>query len=192
MTVDITVPQLGESVTEATVANWFKKQGDAVKMDEALVELETDKVTMEVYAPADGVLAEVVAGEGTDVEVGALLARLNEGAAGAAPSEAPAAEAPAAAPAEPEAPAEDAKADGADMALSPAVSKLIKENNLDPTAIKGTGKDGRLLKGDVLAFMEAKESAPAAPSKAAEPAPAGRAGRCRAAEDEDGCAADAG
>ena len=175
MTVDITVPQLGESVTEATVANWFKKQGDAVKMDEALVELETDKVTMEVYAPADGVLAEVVAGEGTDVEVGALLARLNEGAAGTA-----SVEAPAAAPAEEEPATADAsaapdKADGADIALSPAVSKLIKENNLDPSAIKGTGKDGRLLKGDVLAFLEAKDSAPAAAPKVAEPAPAAAA-----------------
>ncbi|MEM7122251.1 MAG: 2-oxoglutarate dehydrogenase complex dihydrolipoyllysine-residue succinyltransferase [Pseudomonadota bacterium] len=167
MTVDITVPQLGESVTEATVANWFKKQGDAVKMDEALVELETDKVTMEVYAPADGVLAEVVAGEGTDVEVGALLARLNEGAAGGAspeaPAETPVAEEPDAAP---------DKADSADIALSPAVSKLIKENNLDPSAIKGTGKDGRLLKGDVLAFLESSDSAPATAPKAAEPAPA--------------------
>ncbi len=180
MTVDITVPQLGESVTEATVANWFKKQGDAVKMDEALVELETDKVTMEVYAPADGVLAEVVADEGADVEVGALLARLNEGAAGAAsaeeaPADAPAAEEPAAAPAAAEPAVEESKANGADLPLSPAVSKLIEENNLDPSAIKGTGKDGRLLKGDVLAFMETKESAPATAPKADEAAPAAAA-----------------
>ena len=168
MTVDITVPQLGESVTEATVATWFKKQGDAVKMDEALVELETDKVTMEVYAPADGVLEEVVAGEGADVEVGALLARLKEGAVSA-----PAAIAEPETKVEPEPAAavvaETAEAvieaDDGDMALSPAVHKLIEEHGLDPSKITGTGKDGRLLKGDVLAYLDAAAEKAAAPVK---------------------------
>jgi 2-oxoglutarate dehydrogenase E2 component (dihydrolipoamide succinyltransferase) len=181
MTVDIKVPQLGESVTEATVATWFKKQGDAVKMDEPLVELETEKVTMEVYAPADGVLEEVVAGEGEDVEVGAVLARLKEGEApAAAPKAEPAAAAepapepgpepkPEPAEAEAEKPA-PAKSDGGEEVLSPAVLKLVEEHSLDASKIKGTGKDGRIVKGDVLDYLESAPAEPARPAAPAKPA----------------------
>lgn len=151
MSVEIKVPALGESVTEATVAKWFKAPGDAVAADEMLVELETDKVTMEVPAPAAGRLAEIRVAEDENVEVGAVLGLIEEGAAGeaAAPTSAPAAEP------EPEAPA-------AEMPLSPAVRKLIDENDLDPAAIAATGKGGRLTKGDVLKALEG--AAPAAPA----------------------------
>jgi len=202
MTVDIKVPQLGESVTEATVATWFKKQGDAVKMDEPLVELETEKVTMEVYAPADGVLEEVVVPEGEDVEVGAVLARLKEGAAPSEPAKAepPKAEPPKAEPAKAEAAAEakpepepaaqpappaEAPAEAEEAMLSPAVLKLIEENHLDAAQIKGSGKDGRILKGDVLDYLESQPAKPAAapqPEPAAVPAkaePAAAAPRAR-------------
>ena len=151
MSVEIKVPALGESVTEATVAKWFKAPGDAVAADEMLVELETDKVTMEVPAPAAGRLAEIRVAEDENVEVGAVLGLIEEGAAGeaAAPTSAPAAEP------EPEAPA-------AEMPLSPAVRKLIDENDLDPAAIAATGKGGRLTKGDMLKALEG--AAPAAPA----------------------------
>jgi 2-oxoglutarate dehydrogenase E2 component (dihydrolipoamide succinyltransferase) len=190
MTTEIKVPTLGESVTEATVAKWFKAVGDAVQVDEPLLELETDKVTMEVNAAVSGTLSEIVAEEGADVEVGALLGAIAEGAVAAAPKAAPAAAsapAPAAAPAPAPAPAlapAQAAAPAAAPApaaatahpLSPAVRKLVEENSLDASKISGTGKDGRLTKGDVLAAMEAgtaKASAPAAPTPvAAAPAPA--------------------
>ncbi|ANC90563.1 2-oxoglutarate dehydrogenase complex dihydrolipoyllysine-residue succinyltransferase [Azospirillum humicireducens] len=163
MATDIKVPTLGESVSEATVARWLKKAGEAVAMDEALVELETDKVTLEVNAPAAGVLAEIVAPEGANVEVGALLGVLTEGAsAGAAPAAAapaPAAAAPAAAPA----PA--AAAPGNLAASGPAARKLADEKGIDGSSIAGSGKDGRVTKGDVLA-------APAPAAKPAAPAPA--------------------
>jgi len=170
MTVEIKVPTLGESVTEATVAKWFKQPGDAVALDEAVCELETDKVTIEVNAPSAGALKDIVAAEGTDVGVGAILATLDEGAAGnpaspapaaeapkeAAPAEAPKPAAPAASPPPPPAaaPAPAAPAPAAAQAprppLSPAVRKLVDDNDLDPALIKGTGPDGRLTKGDVM------------------------------------------
>jgi 2-oxoglutarate dehydrogenase E2 component (dihydrolipoamide succinyltransferase) len=141
MSKEIKVPALGESVVEATIAKWFKQEGDAVKADEPLVELETDKVTVEVPAPASGRLEKIVAAAGTTVNVGALLGSIAEGAAGTPPkTEAPK---PAAAPAAPVAakPAET---------LSPAVRKAVVENKLDPATIPGTGKDGRITKGDVI------------------------------------------
>ena len=157
MTKEIRVPALGESVTEATISKWFRKAGDAVKADEPLVELETDKVTVEVPAPASGKLAAIEAAAGSTVNVGALLGMIEEGAAGAAPP-AKAAEAPkkveAAAPAKAEAP------------LSPAVRKLVEENKIDTASIAGTGKDGRLTKGDVLAQLEKPAAAPAATPQA--------------------------
>jgi len=178
MSVDIKVPQLGESVSEATVATWFKKKGDRVVRDEPLVELETDKVTMEVYAPADGVLAEVLADEGADVEVGAVLGRVQEGAGGtvsapaASKAEAPRPAAPAAtAPATASAPA----ALAGELPLSPAVRKLVEENELDPAAIAGTGKDGRLTKADVEKHLEARPAVPAAAAPAPRAAEAPRA-----------------
>ena len=175
MAIEITVPTLGESVADATVARWIKTTGDAVAADEPVVELETDKVTLEVPAPAAGTLGEILAAEGATVEVGAGLAMLNEGAAAAAaapaaaqkvdePVAAPAAPAPAANPA-PAAPSSSAP----DMPLSPAVRRLVEENNLNPAAIRGTGVDGRLTKADVLAYMK---GAPAAPTMMAAPAAA--------------------
>ena len=171
MAIEITVPTLGESVADATVARWIKTTGDAVAADEPVVELETDKVTLEVPAPAAGTLGEILAAEGATVEVGASLAMLNEGAAPAAPApEAPAKIAPASpAPAKtapvPAAPAAASAAAG--MPLSPAVRRLVEENNLNPAAIRGTGVDGRLTKADVLAHMK---GAPAASAPAAAPA----------------------
>jgi 2-oxoglutarate dehydrogenase E2 component (dihydrolipoamide succinyltransferase) len=158
MTIEIKVPTLGESVSEATVARWLKKVGDVVKMDEALVELETDKVTLEVNAPAAGTLAEITAPEGENVVVNALLGVLTEGAAGAvaAPAAAPAvAPAPVAAPA-------PAAAPGNLAASGPAARKLADEKGVDASTIAGSGKDGRVTKGDVLAAPAAKPAAPAA------------------------------
>ena len=176
MAIEITVPTLGESVADATVARWIKTTGDVVAADEPVVELETDKVTLEVPAPAAGTLGEILAAEGATVEVGASLAMLNEGAAPAAPApEAPAKPAPAkSAPASPApatpapVPAAPAAASAAaGMPLSPAVRRLVEENNLNPAAIRGTGVDGRLTKADVLAHMK---GAPAASAPAAAPA----------------------
>ncbi|MEZ5669352.1 MAG: 2-oxoglutarate dehydrogenase complex dihydrolipoyllysine-residue succinyltransferase [Alphaproteobacteria bacterium] len=184
-TVDIVVPTLGESVTEATVAKWFKGVGEAVEADEAIVELETEKVTVEVNAPAAGVIAAVAAKEGSDVAVGGLLGKLQVGA-GAAPKAQQAAK-PAAAPkaeqaakpaAKEAAPAPAAKADSAaamaakaNMAhpLAPAVRKLVDEHNLDPAAIPATGKDGRLTKADVQDYLEARRARPAPAPAAAQP-----------------------
>jgi 2-oxoglutarate dehydrogenase E2 component (dihydrolipoamide succinyltransferase) len=162
MTTEIKVPTLGESVTEATIAQWFKKEGDAVKADEPLVELETDKVTVEVPAPAAGVLASISAQPGDTVNVGAILGAIAEGAAAAA-----AAAAPAAAPKAAEA-AKPAPASKAEAPLSPAVRKAVTEKGVDPSAIAGTGKDGRLTKGDVMAAA----TAPAPAKTASAPAPA--------------------
>ncbi len=169
MTTDIIVPTLGESVAEATVAKWFKNAGDAITMDEPLVELETDKVTLEVNAASDGVLTEIVIAEGANVEVGALLGRISsDGAAVAAPAPA---SAPTPAPAKADEPAAPASGNGAAPML-PAVRKLIGDHGLDSSVISATGKDGRLTKGDVLAFIGdgSAPKAPAAPQAA--PAPA--------------------
>jgi 2-oxoglutarate dehydrogenase E2 component (dihydrolipoamide succinyltransferase) len=144
---EIRVPALGESITEATVGKWFKKAGDAVKADEALVELETDKVTLEVNAPAAGVLANIAAEEGATVEVGALLGAVSEGGAGAGASQ----KAPAQASTNGQSQSEPASNV---TPLSPAVRKAVTENNVDPASIEGSGKDGRLLKGDVLAALQ--------------------------------------
>jgi 2-oxoglutarate dehydrogenase E2 component (dihydrolipoamide succinyltransferase) len=191
MAMEILVPALGESVSEATVAQWLKQPGEAVNLDEPLVELETDKVTLEVNATAAGVLSEIVAGEGDNVEVGAILGRIAEGAAAAAaaaaepPAPAPAKADSAPAPAEPpvSAPAPSAAKAPAAEALSPAVRKLIDDNRLDPGQITGTGKDGRIVKEDVLKALEGRGAppppAPAAPvaaPAAAPPAPSAEAG----------------
>lgn len=165
MATEIRVPTLGESVTEATVGQWFKKAGDAVNIDEPIVELETDKVTIEVPAPSGGVLAGISVGEGETVEVGALLGEISEGAGAAA---APAKSAPAPAQAEP-APAAGGEDD---FDLSPAVAKLVTEHGLDPSAINGTGKDGRLLKEDVLNAVESGGSPPAVAAPVPMAAPA--------------------
>jgi 2-oxoglutarate dehydrogenase E2 component (dihydrolipoamide succinyltransferase) len=169
MAIEITVPTLGESVADATVARWIKKTGDAVAADEPVVELETDKVTLEVPAPAAGTLGEIIAAEGANVEVGASLAILNEGAAPATPAPEAAPEAAPAAPA-PTASAPTAiLATASDLPLSPAVRRLVEENNLNPAAIRGTGVDGRLTKADVLAHMKGASATPAATVAAAAP-----------------------
>ena len=153
MSKEIRVPALGESVTEATIAKWFKNEGDAIKADEPLVELETDKVTVEVPAPASGKLEKINVVAGTTVNVGTLLGSILEGAAGATtvPSSKPA---PVTAPA-------PIAARAAETTLSPAVRKAVVENNLNPADIAGTGKDGRITKGDVITTLE-KPAAPAA------------------------------
>src|SRR6476469_8404134 len=157
---EIRVPSLGESVTEATIGKWFKKPGDAVAVDEPLVELETDKVTIEVPAPSAGVLGEIAAKDGETVAVGALLGQITEGAAGAKPAAAPAAApAKAAAPAPAPAPAAP-KAAPADAPLAPSVRKLSAESGVDAATVPGSGKDGRVTKGDMLAAIEKAASAP--------------------------------
>ena len=167
MAIEITVPTLGESVADATVARWIKTTGDAVAADEPVVELETDKVTLEVPAPAAGTLGEIIAAEGASVEVGASLAILNEGDAPVAAKAAPvkaeqASEEPVAAPVAEAAPSPASS----DHPLSPAVRRLVEENNLNPAVIRGTGVDGRLTKADVLAHMKGAPAA-ATPQAAA-------------------------
>ena len=166
MTIDITVPALGESVTEATVMRWLKAPGDAVALDETLVELETDKIAVEVKAEAAGTLAEIAAGDGAEVEVGALLGRLEAGAAAAADAAAAPEPAP---PSESEPRVTPARLNRPPPS-SPAVRHLLEEHGLDPATIEGTGKGGRLLKSDVLAAVVARAAATAAPDAAA-PAP---------------------
>ena len=168
MTVDIIVPALGESVTEATVSRWLKAPGDVVAADEALVELETDKVAVEVKAEAAGTLAEIAAAEGADVEVGALLGRLEPGDVAAA-AEGEGADAARAPPPPPPAP-ESGPVRARVPPPSPAVRRLLDEHGLDPAAIEGTGKGGRLLKSDVLAAVVARAAPGAAPDDAASPA----------------------
>lgn len=178
---DIRVPTLGESVTEATIARWFKKPGEAVAVDEPLVELETDKVTLEVPAPAAGVLSEIVAKDGETVAVGALLGQIKEGAAGAAP----AAKAPEAAPAPKaeEQPKEQPKAEPAKPAAAaaagqaPSVRKIAAETGTDPSTVPGSGKDGRVTKGDMLAEIERAAAAPTPVAQMRAPSPADDASR---------------
>ena len=154
---DIMTPALGESVSEATVARWAKKPGEAVRKDEILVELETDKVSLEVAAPADGVLESISAEEGATVEPGAVLGRVKEGAAAAAaPASAPAPAAPKAAKPAPAAPAAAAPA----PVLAPSAQRIATEGGLDPAAIPGSGKGGRVTKADAMAALEARAAAP--------------------------------
>ena len=156
---DIMTPALGESVSEATVARWTKKPGEAVRKDEILVELETDKVSLEVAAPADGVLESISAEEGATVEPGAVLGRVKEGAAAAAAPAKAAAPAPAPTPTPAKAPAA--------AVLAPSAQRIAAEGGLDPAAIPGTGKGGRVTKADAMAALEARAAAPppaAAPS----------------------------
>ncbi len=160
--VRIVVPALGESIAEATVGNWLKSVGDAVAADEPLVELETDKVSVEVNAPAAGTLMAIAAEAGSEVEVGAVLGVIVSGDGTAAA--APAAEASPAAPARSPAVGE--------TTLSPAVRKLVEDEGLDPALIPATGKDGRLTKGDVLNYMKSGGAAAPAAAPAAASAPA--------------------
>ncbi len=160
----IVVPTLGESVAEATVAQWLKKEGEAVKADEPIVELETDKVTLEVNSPVDGVIAKISVAEGENVEVGAILGELNEGAVAndtVKPAVEPKKEVAKAVPA---AKVEKvAAAPSADAKTSPAVRKIINDNNLDTASIPASGKDGRITKEDVQNYLADKPVTAAAP-----------------------------
>ncbi len=166
MTVEIKVPAMGESVTEATISKWFKKEGDAVKRDEPLLELETDKVTVEVPSPADGAIESISAQAGSTVQVGALLGAIAEGKAGSAaaakPAAPPKAEAPkAAAPAPAAAPGPKA-----DAPAMPSAKRISEESGVPLSSVAGTGRDGRVTKGDMLGALELRSSRPAAPAAA--------------------------
>ena len=166
MAIEIKAPSFPESVADGTVATWHKKPGEAVKRDDLIVDIETDKVVLEVLAEADGVLGAIVAEEGATVLSNQVLGSIEEGGAAApapAPAAAPAASAPAAAPA----------AGAEDPIAAPAARQLAEENGINLASIKGTGKDGRVTKEDVVAAVEAKKNAPAAaPAKPAAPAAA--------------------
>ncbi|MFD2239215.1 2-oxoglutarate dehydrogenase complex dihydrolipoyllysine-residue succinyltransferase [Aureimonas populi] len=198
MSTEVKVPTLGESVTEATIGQWFKKAGDRVEQDETIAELETDKVTVEVPAPAAGILAEIVAKEGETVEPGALLAVIGEGegaASGArAPAEKPAAtgggEAASAktegygnaseAPAAPTAAGQGAGQGGASaMPAAPSAQKLLNEKGLSAGDLDGSGKRGQVLKGDVLEAIAKGAGAAQAKAPAAPRAPSGAADEAR-------------
>ena len=166
MAIEIKAPTFPESVADGTIATWHKKPGEAVKRDELIVDIETDKVVLEVLAEADGVLGAIIANEGDTVLSNQVLGSIEAGSAAAAPAAAApavAASAPAAAPA----------AGGEDPIAAPAARQLAEENGINLASIKGTGKDGRVTKEDVVAAVEAKKNAPAAaPAKAAAPAAA--------------------
>ena len=199
--MDVTMPQLGETVTEGTITKWMKKVGDSVALDEILFEVSTDKVDSEVPSPAAGVISEIVVQEGDEAAVGAVLAKISDGDAAPAPTPAPAAEVPAPAPeatpapaaivadeaptfAPPSAPVAETPAPAPAPAassstegvlLSPLVRKMISENGLDASTISGTGVGGRITKADVEAAISSKGSAapaPAAPAPEATPSPA--------------------
>jgi 2-oxoglutarate dehydrogenase E2 component (dihydrolipoamide succinyltransferase) len=165
------VPTLGESVTEATVTKWFKSEGDRVEMDEPLVELETDKVAVEVNAKSAGTLGEILVQPGAEVKVGGVLGRITEGAGSGAPRPtgkpmATPASAPKMTP--PPAPTQPTEPKAPGMPLAPAVRKIVEDNRLDAARIPSTGKDGRLTKGDVLTFMETKGVSASIPVPAAQ------------------------
>jgi 2-oxoglutarate dehydrogenase E2 component (dihydrolipoamide succinyltransferase) len=164
MASEIKVPILGESVTEGTIGEWLKQPGDRVEVDEPVASLETDKVAIEVPSPFAGVIGELKAAVGDTVEVGAVIATVTEGGAAASPASTPA---PAPAASEDKTP--DAAASDASQTLSPAVRRAVLEHGIDPSTVKGTGKDGRLTKEDVLTAAKTKGDEPA-PAPAAKPA----------------------
>jgi len=166
MSIEIKVPPMGESVTEATVARWFKKPGEAVKRDEPLLELETDKVTVEVPSPADGAIESIAAQAGATVSVGAVLGAIAEGAAGSAPAPKASAPKPAAPPKPTPAPA----APKAEPPAMPSAARIAAESGIATATVAGTGKDGRVTKGDMLGELAARAAAPA-------PAPATPSGQ---------------
>src|SRR5712691_9981821 len=199
MTIEVRVPQLPESVADATIVSWNKKPGDAVARDENLVDLETDKVVLEVPAPMAGVLKEIKLKDGTTVTSGQVLAVIEEGAAasaapagaraaaanaakgaaGSAPTTASSAGITATTAAKPDAANLDAaKSDAAAAKLSPAAKRVVEENKIDPKAVTGSGRDGRVSKSDVVNFLSAKDAAPPPAAKApAAPIPSARGAR---------------
>jgi 2-oxoglutarate dehydrogenase E2 component (dihydrolipoamide succinyltransferase) len=192
MSIEIKVPAMGESVTEATVARWFKKEGESVKRDEPILELETDKVTVEVPAPADGSIESISVQAGSTVQVGTILGQIAEGKAGSvsatpannpqAPAPKPAA--PAATPAAPK-PAPQAVAQpltpSSASTVKPSDRRISEETGLDPASLAGSGRDGRVLKGDMLSALESRAAAPR-PTVAAAPVYSGP--RANAAREE--------
>ncbi len=189
MATEVKVPTLGESITEATLGAWLKQPGEAVAQDEPIASLETDKVAIEVPSPVAGTMGDQMAKVGDNVAVGAVIATISAGAAATpanppGPGEAPeprAAAAEAAAPAE----AVEENGEGSNLTLSPAVRRVVLEHHLDPSKIRGTGKDGRITKDDVLAAAETQKAAPApapaAPASPPAPAPAPYTPAARAA-----------
>jgi 2-oxoglutarate dehydrogenase E2 component (dihydrolipoamide succinyltransferase) len=159
--IEVKTPVMGESVAEGTLSTWLKKKGDVVKKDEILVEIETDKVALEVAAPADGTLADIVAGDGATVTPGQVIARISTD--GSVAASAPAAPAPTAAP---------VAAPATDKPLSPSVQRIVTETGLDPNSVSGTGKDGRITKGDALAALSTSAPAASAPVPVVAAAPA--------------------
>jgi 2-oxoglutarate dehydrogenase E2 component (dihydrolipoamide succinyltransferase) len=179
MTIEVRVPQLPESVADATIVSWHKKPGDAVARDENLVDLETDKVVLEVPAAAAGVLKEIKLGDGTTVTSGQVLALIEEGATAMPGASAPAVMAAPGGAATPATAAvaaakEAAKPDAAAAKLSPAAKRVVEENKVDPKAVSGSGRDGRVSKSDVVNYLSAKD---ASPSPAPAPIPAARGAR---------------
>jgi 2-oxoglutarate dehydrogenase E2 component (dihydrolipoamide succinyltransferase) len=180
MATDVSVPTLGESITEATLGQWLKQPGDAVKADEPIASLETDKVAVEVPSPVAGTMGEQLVKEGDTVAVGGLIARIESGAGAAAAAPAPAAQPqaaapPASTPVNPNGPGEnvevrdDEDGEGNGLTLSPSVRRLVLELGVDPSKIRGTGKDGRLTKDDVLAAARDQKAAAPAPTPAPPP-----------------------
>src|SRR3990170_7585638 len=182
MATDVKVPALGESITEATLGAWLKQPGDAVALDEAIASLETDKVAVEVPSPVAGVMGEQVVKQGDTVAVGAVIARVEEGGASAAPAQTAAT--PETGPVNPagagenmtlkgdeHAPVAEPVAADAALTLSPAVRRAVLEHHVDPSKIQGTGKDGRLTKDDVLAAAKGQGT----PAQAGAQAPEAKA-----------------
>src|SRR4051812_35784969 len=173
MATDVEVPALGESITEGTLAQWLKKPGEAVAADEPIASLETDKVSVEVPSPVAGVLAEQLVQEGDNVAVGAVIARIDQGASASVPAPAPEKAAADAATNPPgaggtpllredeHAPVAEPEGEDHITTLSPAVRRAVLEYHVDPSKIRGSGKDGRLTKDDVIAAAEAQKSSPA-------------------------------
>jgi 2-oxoglutarate dehydrogenase E2 component (dihydrolipoamide succinyltransferase) len=179
MTIEVRVPQLPESVADATIVSWHKKPGDAVARDENLVDLETDKVVLEVPAAAAGVLKEIKLGDGTTVTSGQVLALIEEGATALPGASAPAVMAASGGPATPAenavaAAKEAARPDAGAGKLSPAAKRVVEENRVDPKAVSGSGRDGRVSKSDVVNYLSAKDAAPS-PGASASAAPASKA-----------------
>src|SRR5580692_268778 len=165
MTIEVRVPQLPESVADATIVSWHKKPGDAVARDENLVDLETDKVVLEVPAAAAGVLKEIKLGDGTTVTSGQVLALIDEGATAMPGASAPAVMAAPGGAATPATDAvaaaqEAAKPDAVAAKLSPAAKRVVEENKVDPKAVSGSGRDGRVSKSDVVNYLSAKDAVP--------------------------------
>ncbi|MFC4255298.1 2-oxoglutarate dehydrogenase complex dihydrolipoyllysine-residue succinyltransferase [Altererythrobacter xixiisoli] len=169
MAIEVKVPTLGESVTEATIGEWLKKPGDAVAVDEPIASLETDKVAVEVPSPVAGVMGKQVVAVGETVEVGALIATIEDSVSPAGDDTPAPRVKDAVAPASSTEPADDA----GDAALSPSVRRAVLEHGIDPSTLKGTGKDGRLTKEDVVAAAKAKKDAPAPAASTPAPAAAG-------------------